>query len=399
MADDHPLADEEPLKGFWRRWQKRRRLGDDLGDEIDGESFPEISLESDAEIQSHVSGLSSEADPHPPERVRVDNLQGVSSALDDAISLSSAFITGNKGHDLKMPWESDSVAGIFGDFLPSVSLSMPSSWSASASFKDQAADQVDSGPIGRVPQGVLQCVRNKVDRPFLSSQKVDMASAIAKLTLFLSLNVDASVVGQQLAADVDERELILDGIMGAKSPSTVIKRANALLAFYRWHATVFTGHCIPFQENQNLDIHQTPSFHWGCTYSCNILHSSPTICKVHSTVRLCPDIRRIIGQAELMLSKKAPTRQARPLTVREVVRLHEIAIAPEEPLVNRVAATHFLLMIYGRCRNSDLVFAFRRSCMIPTSRVTEEVLLDAFRFPQGITSLLVQRQPNPSCCL
>ena len=69
----------------------------------------------------------------------------------------------------------------------------------------------------------------------------------------------------------------------------------------------------------------------------------------------CLDSRRIIGQAELMLSKKAPTRQARPLTVREVVRLHEIAIAPEEPLVNRVAATHFLLMIYGRCHNSDLV--------------------------------------------
>ena len=193
----------------------------------------------------------SDADQDPPEKVRVDNLQGVSSALNDATSLSSAFITGNKGHGLKMPWESDSVAGIFGDFLPSISLSMPSSWSASVGFKEQAADQVDTKPMGRVPQGdLLQCVRNKVDRPFLSSQKVDMASAIAKLTFFLSLNVDASVVGQQLAADVDERELILDGIMGTKSPSTVIKRANALLAFYRWHATEFAGPCIPFQEKE-----------------------------------------------------------------------------------------------------------------------------------------------------
>ena len=236
-------------------------MDEDLEGEIDNDSFPEMSLGSDADIQSSVSGLLSDADEDPPEKVRVDNLQGVSSALDDATSLSSAFITGYKGHSLKMPWESDSVAGIFGDSLPSISLSMPSSWSASVGFKEQAADQVDTKPMGRVPQGdLLQCVRSKVDRPFLSSQKVDMALAIAKLTFFLSLNVDASVVGQQLAADVDERELILDGIMGTKSPSTVIKRANALLAFYRWHATEFAGPCIPFQEKEIWTyIHQTSS--------------------------------------------------------------------------------------------------------------------------------------------
>ena len=236
---------------------------------------------------------------------------------------------------------------------------MPSSWSASVSGKDQAADQVDPKPIGRVLQGdLLQCVRNKVDRPFLSSQKLEMASAIAKLTFFLSLNVDASVVGQQLAADVDERELILDGIMGTKSPSTVIKRANALLAFYRWHATEFAGHCIPFQEKEVwtyikhlLASGAAPT---RATSFIQALRFARSILQVDGTQE-CLDSRRITGQAELMLSKKAPTRQARPLTVREVVRLREIAISPEEPLVNRVAATHFLLMIYGRCRNSDLV--------------------------------------------
>ena len=258
-----------------------------------------------------------------------------------------------------MPWESDSVAGFFGDFLPSVSLSMPSSWSASVSFKDQAADQVDTKPVGRVPQGdLLQCGRNKVDRPFLSSQKIDMASAIAKLTFFLSVNVDASVVGQQLAADVEERELILDGIMGAKSPSTVIKRANALLAFYRWHATVFAEHGVPFQEKAVWTyikhLLSTGAAPTRATSFIQALRFARFVLQVDGAQE-CLDSRRIIGQAELMLSKKPPTRQARPLTVREVVRLHEIAIAPGEPLVNRVAATHFLLMIYGRCRNSGLV--------------------------------------------
>ena len=353
------MDEEEPLKGFRRRWQKRQRIDEDLGEAIECESFPGLSIDSDAEIQSAISGLLSEADPDQSERVRVDNLHGVSTAMDDSASLSSAFITGNKGHSLKMPWESESVAGIFGDFLPSVSLSMPSSWSASVSFKDQAADHVETKPAGRVPQGdLLQCVRNKVDRPFLSSQKVDMASAIAKLTFFLSLNVDASRVGQQLAADVEERELILGGIMGTKSPSTVIKRANALLAFYRWHATMFDEHCIPFQEKAV----------W--TYIKHLLSTGAAPTRAMSFIQAlrfarfilqvdgaqeCLDSRRIVGQAELMLSKKPPTRQARPLTVREVIRLHEIALAPEEPLVNRVAATHFLLLISGRSRNSDLV--------------------------------------------
>ena len=55
-----------------------------------------MSLGSDADIRSIVSGLLSEADPDPPERVRVDDLHGVSSALDDASSLSSAFILETK---------------------------------------------------------------------------------------------------------------------------------------------------------------------------------------------------------------------------------------------------------------------------------------------------------------
>ena len=63
--------------------------------------------------------------------------------------------------------------------------------------------------------------------------------------------------------------------------------------------------------------------------------------------------RRIIGLADIQLSMKASTRQARPLSVAEVSKLRQIACSGDTPLVDRVVATHFLLMIYGRCRASD----------------------------------------------
>ena len=50
---------------------------------------------------------------------------------------------------------------------------------------------------------------------------------------------------------------------------------------------------------------------------------------------------------------KPSTRQARPLTVAEVSKLHQVASSSDTSLVDRVVATHFLLMIYGRCRASD----------------------------------------------
>ena len=49
------MEDDEPLKGFRRRWQKRRRLDEDLEGEIDNDSFPEMSLGSDADIQSFLA--------------------------------------------------------------------------------------------------------------------------------------------------------------------------------------------------------------------------------------------------------------------------------------------------------------------------------------------------------
>ena len=351
--------DEVEPRGFRRRWAKRPRIEEEMSVADDLFSNPSLQLETDWEPTPDCPPSEDCGELQQDVAPGVDALHCVSSSADDAASLSNAFITGHKGHNLKMPWESSSFAAVFGDALPSMDLSMSSVAFPSSNFGQQPTEHEHKAPYRRPLKGdLLQCVRNVVDRPFLAGRKVDATAAIAKISFFLSLDFDASCVGQQLTADEDERDLILDGIMGTKSPSTVIKRANALLAYYRWHATVFDVVCIPFIETQV----------WH--YIKHLLTSGAAPTRAMSFIQAlrfarfvlqvdgaqqCLDSRRIVGQAELMLSKKPATRQARPLTVKEVTRLRDIARSPEEPLVNRVAATHFLLMIYGRCRNSDLV--------------------------------------------
>ena len=68
----------------------------------------------------------------------------------------------------------------------------------------------------------------------------------------------------------------------------------------------------------------------------------------------CANSRRIAGQSHIQLSLKAPARQARPLTVNEVRVLHNIADGEMYSKVDRCIASSLLLLMYGRCRVSDV---------------------------------------------
>ena len=68
----------------------------------------------------------------------------------------------------------------------------------------------------------------------------------------------------------------------------------------------------------------------------------------------CIASRRILGQAEIQLAGKKETRQARPLTIHEVRVIHKLAADPDQNLVTRLMCVHLLLMLYCRCRNSDV---------------------------------------------
>ena len=63
------------------------------------------------------------------------------------------------------------------------------------------------------------------------------------------LEPEASDVGRQLVGkDEQEAELVLTSVMGVKSPNTVLKRANALLLYYRWNSVNGYFPMVPFNE-------------------------------------------------------------------------------------------------------------------------------------------------------
>ena len=332
-------SDHQTLSGFRRRWKRARSS---VTDPFDGHL-------GDSEIGDHRSESMDMA---------ID-VGGRSSNMDDNIAVSNAFIDRNKQSGIVLPWESPMLAAIFGEVVPSPSLGMPSSWCADVMNQPTVDDGVED-MLKTVPQkgDVASCVKNIVDRPYLSGRDVDMRNAVGKLHFILGIDWSCSEVGRHLIEQDADPNLILKAIMGTKSPATIAKRANALLHFYRWHSLSLEEDFLPLKEGsawlylqELLESGAAPtkdlSFMSGLRFAHYVL-------QIHGA-KQCIDSRQLVGAAELMLSNKRTTKQARPLTVAEMKLLHTIAADVSEALNRRVIASHFLLMAYGRCRNSDLV--------------------------------------------
>ena len=237
---------------------------------------------------------------------------------------------------------------------------MPSSWCADV-MNQQTVDDGLEDLLKTAPQrcDVASCIRNTVDRPYLSGREVEMRNALGKLHFILGIDLRYSEVGLHLTEQDADPDLILKAIMGTKSPATIATRANALLHFYRWHSFSLEEDFFPLKEGSAWLYLQellksgaaaptkAASFMSGLRFANYVL-------QIHGA-KGCIDSRRLVGAAELMLSNKRTTKQARPLTVVEMKKLHSIAANASEPLNKRVIAANFLLMAYGRCRNSDLV--------------------------------------------
>ena len=103
--------------------------------------------------------------------------------------------------------------------------------------------------------------------------------------------------------------------------------------------------------------------------------------------------RRILGPAEIQLAGKRATRQARPLTVQEVMLIHKMAADPDQNLVTKVMCVHLLLMLYCRCRNSDVAHVL---CMTQLVTTSNRVAMVSFSYQPVTTSR--QDQQKASHC-
>ena len=180
-----------------------------------------------------------------------------------------------------------------------------------------------------------------------------------------------------------------------------MKRANALLSYYRWHCVNVEGNCYPLREGQL----------WQ--YLTSMADDGPAATKAASMIQAVPfswyilqvdgadtciSSRRILGQAEIQLAGKRATGQARPLTVQEVLTLHKTAADAEQPLSTRVMAVHLLLMLYTVGAGTLMYLMCNQSCMTLLEETSNQVVTVSFSCPLVIANLRYLLRANHCSC-
>ena len=218
-----------------------------------------------------------------------------------------------------------------------------------------SSNPASSGP--ELKPAFVKCVKAIREQSFVEMRETEMKAAVTKWSLFLRSSLEHSVVGKQINSSPGEMLDIVRAAMGVKSPSTVLSRANSMLAFMRWHTLgPPNDEMLPLKEEaawqyvshlkeSNASASKASSFVQACRFCHYVLGVEGALQVVSS--------RRVCGLADIQLSGKREAKQARPLTVKEAQDLHRVASCSTRHLVDRIVASHLLLMMYCRCRHSD----------------------------------------------
>ena len=293
----------------------------------------------------------------------------VSSSVHDA-TFSRNLFSNFDATGIKLPWET----GIFRELLGDGPLSeplvpkMPIGNLCSFDVHDtpqHVADSVARVAMPSTSTPVFEsCIASGDDLNYFAKRQQLRDVAIGKFLIVLRQWPTASKTGRLIAnldlsgQQQDEVNEILNAVLGVKSPATLIKRANALLAFMRWAVRTGRGMDSPFNEQTVWEYFQhLKSSGAAATRADSTLSSlrfafyllgfeslEPTLCS-----------RRLTGICEIMLAGKRLLRQALVLTVTQVLQLHAILEDPNRHLVDRALVAYILFALYWRCRNSDLL--------------------------------------------
>eukprot|EP00435_Cladocopium_sp_Y103_P046499 s2235_g13.t1 len=236
---------------------------------------------------------------------------------------------------------------------------------AVASAIAEVAKFSDSNPVHSLCVGSADDVQFHVKRQQLRD------AAIGKLLIILRHCLLASATGRHIInlGNAEQQDAgafeIVDAVVGIRSSATLVKRANSLLSYLRWYAKAGHVDVNPFEEK----------FIWD--YFLHLKESGAPETRADSALSAfrfafyilgfeCLEAalksRRLVGVCEIMLAGKRLLRQALPLTVVQINRLHRLLVDVNVHLVDRAVIAYILFALYGRCRNSDLqmIHALRR---------------------------------------
>ena len=283
--------------------------------------------------------------------------------------LTNAFI-GTKGQlAVKMPWEKGVFKQIFkkpgSNFQPVVQ--HPRVWvSHDPSSFAETLEELHSvnvkGPelVGAFFEHALTTVS---DTSFQEQRQNLLETAVEKWFSIIRVNMLASSTGRDIInlGSMDEQKKgafeTIEAVIGIRSRTTAITRANSFLKFLRWRAECSENDGKPFVEQEAwLYLREMKesgaaptkgsSFLSACAYAFHVFG-------FNDLEGICSS-KRLKGLADLMHIDKAPLQQALVLSVRQVLTLHELLDSEGCNFVDRAVAAYLLIALYGRCRHSDL---------------------------------------------
>lgn len=359
IATPDQVNDDPPVfaacKGFRKRWADRKSDGSDKSDPLERLS----SLGSDRSDQrlktpSLIAPDSPELSPKSPDGP-------IGKASSSSTMADHVFLSNAKWSHIQLPWESPVMQSIFDvEPLPRVDLRQDISWKIAMEGPSLPAPQKSEETpetSGSLQPVFIKCVKAIRDQTFVEIRERDMQAALSKWYLVIRSDSSSSDIGRQIERDPNHAFDILRASMGVKSPNTVLGRANAMLAYMRWHSlSLPQEQLLPMKEEHAWqyvshlnDTHAPPSRATSFVQACRFAHH---VLGFRGAMEVVSS-RRIIGLSEIQLADKEPAKQARPLTVWELQQLHRIAGDAVRHVKDRVLASHLLLMAYCRCRHSD----------------------------------------------
>ena len=301
----------------------------------------------------------------------------VSAHVQDAL-VSRSLLTNFEATDIKLPWETGIYKDLFsddplpfGELVPKMQIGDMVGFHPQLEPQD-LAESVAEIATARSDQpifcGLVSCVD---DAHFVEKRKTLMQVAIGKLLVVVYHCLSASQTGRHIveelagAPDAPGAPGIIEAVVGVKSPATLIKRANSLLAFLRWCAKANIADENPFTEQilwqyfsalmeSSADATKGASALSGFRFAYYVLG--------FDTLRNAVTSRRLIGICDIMLSGKRCIRQALVLTVTQVMALHRALRDHETHYMDKAVLAYLMFALYGRCRHSDLQNIFSLEC-------------------------------------
>ena len=358
-------------------------------DNIDGDSISQTGTAGSWDI--HVS-----ADVHTPVPCRPISIARPKSA---AVSLQSFDKTGFDREFQELDWRRVRRQNQL-TVIPTLQFPWERSNSSSSASSIPHGQLVSVASIAQT-ESIMSGLNSMLPEPLTKRPKLSFAArCINKLTLeqsedllrqraldrwrlIVESDLTATSFGRMLVDEFDSLEcetrivLSFKDAFARKSTATLAKRSGCLMDYLKWARTV--------SLQSPLQLTETKVY----SYICHLRHVDAAPSKASSFISALRFSQysiglsgvneslsaRVLGASSAMLVKKAPLKQATPLTVEQVKHLESIALDSAD-VVSRLGAGYFCLCLFSCSRFSDSMYM---------NKLTLEMAAKDFGFVEGRT--------------